>query len=207
MTRQVVVGLAALALMIELGWLAFADGSVGAITAVVLASVAVLTVTAGRSVVVNTTVRILLGALFAGSVADRFGLLGASGADGVSWGDYSAFTDYTRTLTPQALDWSVPALAVIATASETLLAIGLILGVAAKLTARAATAVLIVFAAAMSTSVGFDEICSYGVLVVTGGAALLGICDTALNLDKLLRRMPVTGFAMKSSVAARLDER
>ncbi|MFI7663882.1 hypothetical protein [Nocardia sp. NPDC049526] len=189
-----VVGLAALALVIELGWLAFAGGSVGAITAVVLASIAVLTVTTGRFVVVNTTVRILLGALFAGSVADRFGLLGAPGADGVSWGSYSAFTDYTRTLTPQALDWSVPALAAIATASETLLAIGLILGIAAKLSARAAAVVLIAFAAAMWTSVGFDEMCSYGVLVVAGGAALLGTCDTALHLDKLLRRIPVAGL-------------
>ncbi|WP_433757783.1 hypothetical protein [Nocardia sp. CA-135398] len=189
-----VIGFAALALMIELGWLAFSDGSIGSITAVVLASIAVLTVTAGRFVVVDTTVRILLGALFAGSVADRFGLLGAPGADGVSWGDYAAFTDYTRTLTPQFLDWSVPALAAIATASETLLAIGLILGIAAKLIARAATAVLIVFAAAMWTSVGFDEMCSYGVLVVAGGAAILGSRDTALHLDKLLRRMPVAGL-------------
>ncbi|MFE9321619.1 hypothetical protein ACIHDR_02285 [Nocardia sp. NPDC052278] len=194
MTRQVVVGLAALALVIELGWLAFADGSVGAITAVVLASIAALTVTAGRFVVVDTTVRILLGALFAGSVADRFGLLGGPGADGVSWGDYSAFTDYTRTLTPQVLDWSVPALAAVATASETLLAIGLILGIAAKLTARAAAAVLISFAAAMWTSVGFDEMCSYGVLVLAGGAAILGTCDTALRLDKLFRRIAVAGL-------------
>ncbi|MEV2221518.1 hypothetical protein AB0E01_16750 [Nocardia vinacea] len=74
----------------------------------------------------------------------------------------------------ELFDWSVPALAAIATASETLLAIGLILGIAAKLTARAAAVVLIAFAAAMWTSVGFDEMCSYGVLVVAGGAALLG---------------------------------
>ncbi|WP_327094913.1 hypothetical protein OIE68_33250 [Nocardia vinacea] len=45
----------------------------------------------------------------------------------------------------------MPALAAIATASETLLAIGLILGIAAKLTARAAAVVLIAFAAAMWT--------------------------------------------------------
>ncbi|MFI6363009.1 hypothetical protein ACIBG0_09700 [Nocardia sp. NPDC050630] len=195
---MIAVGLALLALLIELGWLAFADGSVGSITAVVLASIGVLAVTAGRFVVVDTTVRILLGALFAGSVADRFGLLGAPGADDVSWGDYSAFTEYTRTLTPQILDWSVPALAAIATGTETLLAIGLIFGVAAKLTARAATAVLIVFAAAMWTSVGFDEMCSYGVLVVASGAAILSTRDTALHLDTLLRRIPVAGLGKET---------
>ncbi|WP_433712617.1 hypothetical protein ACQP2U_41515 [Nocardia sp. CA-084685] len=198
MVHMIAVGLALLALLIELGWLAFADGSVGSITAVVLASIGVLAVTAGRFVVVDTTVRILLGALFAGSVADRFGLLGAPGADGVSWGDYSAFTEYTRTLTPQILDWSVPALAAIATGTETLLAIGLIFGVAAKLTARAATAVLIVFAAAMWTSVGFDEMCSYGVLVVASGAAILSTRDTALHLDKLLRHIPVAGLGQQT---------
>jgi uncharacterized membrane protein YphA (DoxX/SURF4 family) len=190
MTRQVVVGISVLTLMIEVGWLVFADGSVGSITAVVLASVAVLTVTAARFVAVDTVVRILLGALFAGSVADRFGLLGAPGAEGVSWGSYSAFVDYTRSLVPQAVDWSVPTLAAVATALETLIAIGLILGIAAKLTARVATAVLIAFAAAMWTSVGFGEMCSYGVLVVAGGTAILGTCDTALHLDHLLRRPP-----------------
>jgi len=188
MTRHIVVGLAALALVVELGWLVFAQGSVGSITAAVLASIALLTVTAARVVAINTVVRILLGAMFAGSVADRFGLLGAPGASGVSWGSYSAFTDYTRSLVPEALDWSAPTLAAIATALETLCGIGLILGIAAKTTARVATALLIGFAAAMWTSVGFDEMCSYGVLVVAGGAALLGTGDTAWNLDHLLRR-------------------
>ncbi|MGW4774099.1 hypothetical protein ACWEO2_39425 [Nocardia sp. NPDC004278] len=190
MTGQAVVGLSALALVIESGWLMFPDGSVGSITAVVLVSVAVLTVSAARFVAIDTAVRILLGALFAGSVADRFGLLGAPGTKDVSWGSYSAFVDYTRTLVPQALDWSVPTLAAVATALETLIAIGLILGIAAKSTARLATAVLIAFAAAMWTSVGFDEMSSYGVLVVAGGTAILGTCDTALRLDQLLRRLP-----------------
>lgn len=61
-------------------------------------------------------------------------------------------------------------------------------------TARAAAVVLIAFAAAMWTSVGFDEMCSYGVLVVAGGAALLGTCDTTLHLEKPLRRKPVAGL-------------
>jgi hypothetical protein len=38
--------------------------------------------------------------------------------------------------------------------------------------------------------VGFGEMCSYGVLVVAGGTAILGTCDTALHLDHLLRRPP-----------------
>ncbi|MEV5836668.1 hypothetical protein [Nocardia sp. NPDC052112] len=95
----------------------------------------------------------------------------------------------------------MPALAAIATATETLLAMGLILGIAAKLTARGATAVLVAFAVAMWTSVGFGEMCSYGVLVVAGGAALLGTCDTALHLDKLLRRTPSRRLAIESGVA------
>ncbi|WP_433196875.1 TQO small subunit DoxD [Nocardia sp. CA-107356] len=197
MNRHVVVGLAVLALVVELGWLVFAAGSVGSITAAVLASIALLTVTAARVVAINTVVRILLGALFAGSVADRFGLLGAPGASGVSWGSYSAFTDYTRSLVPEVLDWSAPTLAAIATVLETLCGIGLILGIAARTTARVATALLIGFAAAMWTSVGFDEMCSYGVLVVAGGAALLGTGDTAWNLDHMFRRRTLPSPAVQ----------
>ncbi|MEV6769423.1 hypothetical protein AB0N05_12440 [Nocardia sp. NPDC051030] len=188
MTRTLAVGFSIAALLVELGWLVFAHGSVGAIIAVVLASVAALAVTAARVVAINTVVRILVGALFAGSVADRFGLLGAPGVPGVSWGDYAAFIDYTRSLLPSALEWAAPSLGAVATLAESVLAVGLILGIATRAATTAAAALLLSFAAVMWTSVGFGEVCSYGVLVVAGGSAILATCATALRLDRVFRR-------------------
>ncbi|WP_406234688.1 hypothetical protein [Nocardia sp. NBC_01009] len=188
MTRHVALGLAAIALLTELGWLACTDGTVGPITAAILASIAVLTITAARIVAINTVTRILVGALFAGSVADRFGLFGTPDAPGVSWGSYSRFIDYTRTLMPSTLDWAAPTVGTIATVLEAAIALGLLLGIATSSTARAAAALLIAFATAMWTSVGFGEMSSYGVLVVAGGTAVLGTCDTAVHLDRLFQR-------------------
>ncbi|WP_330183691.1 hypothetical protein OHB26_08720 [Nocardia sp. NBC_01503] len=187
MTARIGLWLSLSALGIELSWLVFAHGAVAAITAAILVGITLLTVTAGRYAIVNTAVRVLVGAMFAGSVADRFGWLGAPGAPGVSWGRYSAFVDYTRTLIPDPLDWAAPVLGGVATVAEGVLGICLLLGLAARPAAGLATGLLLTFAAAMWTSVGFGEMCSYGVLVVAGGAAMLSTCDTELRLDRVFR--------------------
>ncbi|HEV3410293.1 MAG TPA: hypothetical protein VG095_08355, partial [Chthoniobacterales bacterium] len=50
-------------------------------------------------------VRIALASAFLSAVADRFGLWGAPGAAGVSWGDLEKFNAYVA-----QLNWSVPAM-------------------------------------------------------------------------------------------------
>ncbi|MFQ6325368.1 hypothetical protein ACLMAL_04425 [Nocardia sp. CWNU-33] len=85
---------------------------------------------------------------------------------------------------PSTLDWAAPTVGTIATVLEAAIALGLLLGIATSSTARAATALLIAFVTAMWTSVGFGEMSSYGVLVVAGGTAVLGTCDTAVHLDR-----------------------
>ena len=63
----------------------------GFVVAVVAASV----VTRGRRRWLNAVVRWMIGLAFLGSVGDRFGLLGASGDPGVSWGSWGSFVAYT----------------------------------------------------------------------------------------------------------------
>jgi hypothetical protein len=59
-----------------------------------------------------------LAADFAGAVADRFGVFGRPGAPGVSWGSWSAFVDYTRTLLHQPPEAVAVVSAAGATAAE-----------------------------------------------------------------------------------------
>jgi uncharacterized membrane protein YphA (DoxX/SURF4 family) len=79
--------------------------------------------------------RLALGTSFLSAVADRFGLWGVYGQSNVSWGNYARFVDYTAKLNwflPAAM---IPALAIIATAAETLFGLLLILGWKTRITA------------------------------------------------------------------------
>ncbi|MFS8103078.1 hypothetical protein LFM09_38720 [Lentzea alba] len=79
---------------------------------------------------------VLLGLAFGGAVADRFGLLGAPGSEGVAWGDWRSFTVYTGQPMPWAPEWLVPLAAVGATAAEIALFVWLISGPARKWAVR-----------------------------------------------------------------------
>lgn len=182
-TPTVTVAVAVLALLLQVLWLAFAGGSVGWITGIVIAVIGLQALTLGRVRWVHTLVRVALGVLFLGSVADRFGLLGGPGADGVSWGSYAEFSNYTRSLLPAFLDWATPVAAVGATAVEAVLGLALIAGVARRVTAITTCAVLAVFLLAMWTSVGVDEMLSYAVPVLAAGAALVGHTADSAHLE------------------------
>lgn len=180
---MVPIALTGVALVIELAWLA-SGGSTGAVTAIAVGAVAVLVLTRGRRRIVNGVNRVALGLLFAGSVADRFGLLGGPGAAGVSWGDYAAFVDYTRSLLPATLHAMTPVAAVAATVVESVLALALISGVRRRQTAAATAAVLAVFGLAMWSSLGFGAMASYAVPVLCGAAWILAT-ENALSSRKV----------------------
>ncbi|MEV6280858.1 hypothetical protein [Nocardia sp. NPDC051832] len=170
--RTAAIVLTGVALTGQLIWILFLHGSIGWITAVAVACVALQLATAARLRPVTIVVRTALGLLLLGSVADRFGLLGAPGDSGVSWGSFDAFTDYTRSLLPSFLHALTSPAAIAATAAEALLGIALVVGIAMRATASATAALLASFAVAMLTSVGFDAMSGYGVTVLAAGALL-----------------------------------
>ncbi len=165
----------ALAMFVLQGSWLIAGGSVGMYTTAGLLACAGVVVTFGRIGWVNAIARVVFALLFAGSVADRFGWLGGPGADGVSWGNYTAFVDYTASLLP--VDGLASAAALAATVVECALVIVLTVGqLSGRVTRWAdlvAAATFTVFAVAMWTSVGFAEMQSYGVLVYAATAATL----------------------------------
>ncbi|MFE2997147.1 hypothetical protein ACFXG4_19295 [Nocardia sp. NPDC059246] len=171
--RTIAIVTTATALMVELGWLLVAHGSIGWITAIVAAVVTAVVITGARIRALVIAARILLGALLLGSVADRFGLLGGPGTSGVSWGDYSAFVDYTRKLLPHPLAALAPAAAATATAAEFTLGVALPAGLGVRYAAATAAALLTAFGLAMATSVGVSDMLSYAVPVFATGAAVI----------------------------------
>src|SRR5690242_13100011 len=92
-----------------------------AIVAIVLLAIAVVATRDRRARPVRVLGRlttVLLALDFAGAVADRFGLSGATGA---SWGSWDAFVAYTGRLLPFVPGPLLEAAAVSATAGEVLL--------------------------------------------------------------------------------------
>ena len=133
--------------------------------------------------------RLALGISFLSAVADRFGLWGVYGKPHVSWGNYARFVDYTAELNwflPAAM---IPALAIIATAAETLFGLLLILGWKTRVTALLSGVLLITFALTMTMALGVKAPFDLSVFSAAGGALLLGVCaNFPFSLDQLLQR-------------------
>src|SRR5262245_16799039 len=99
-------------------------------------------------------VRLALGVSFLSAVADRFGLWGVYGQPNGSWGNYARFVDYAAKLNwflPAAM---IPALAMIATAAETLFGLLLVLGWRTRLVALLCGALLSPFRLARTVGWG-----------------------------------------------------
>ena len=133
--------------------------------------------------------RLALGISFLSAVADRFGLWGAYGQPNVAWGNFARFVDYTAKLNwflPAAM---IPALAMIATAAETLFGLLLVLGWKTRITALLSGLLLTAFALTMTMALGVKAPLDLSVFSAAGGALLLGAyAQFPFSVDEFLRR-------------------
>jgi uncharacterized membrane protein YphA (DoxX/SURF4 family) len=133
--------------------------------------------------------RLALGISFLSTVADRFGIWGAYGQPNVSWGDYARYVNYTAKLNwflPAAM---IPAVAMIATAGETLFGLLLVLGWRTRITALLSGVLLTIFALAMTLALGVKAPLNLSVFSAAGGALLLGASTNfPLSLDEFFQR-------------------
>jgi len=86
----------------------------------------------------------------------------------VSWGDYARFVDYTAKLNwflPVAM---IPALAIIATAAETLFGLLLVLGWKTRMTALLSGVLLTTFAVTMTMALGVQAPLNFSVFSAAG---------------------------------------
>ena len=147
------------------------------------------TLWAGVAKFSSVFLRVALGVSFLSAVADRFGLWGLYGQPNVSWGNYARFVDYTAKLNWFLPASTIPALANVATAAETLFGLLLVLGWKTRITALLSGVLLTAFALAMTVALGVKAPLNFSVFSAAGGALLLGGCaDFPLSLDDLLRR-------------------
>lgn len=134
-------------------------------------------------------VRLALGAGFLSAVADRLGLWGPPGADGVAWGDWAAFLEYTALLNPYLPTSWVPAIGGAVTAAELILGVALVSGLFTRGAALGSGFLLSVFALGMTVGTGVKSALDASVLAAAGGAFLLAFAPPdPFRLDRVLRR-------------------
>jgi uncharacterized membrane protein YphA (DoxX/SURF4 family) len=107
----------------------------------------------------------------------------------VAWGNYARFVAYTAKLNWFLPAATIPALAVIATAAETLFGLLLVLGWKTRTTALLSGVLLTTFALTMTITLGVKAPLDLSVFSAAGGALLLGTsANFPFSLDSLVRR-------------------
>lgn len=129
--------------------------------------------------------RLALGIAFLSAVADRFGLWGSYGQPNVAWGDYARFVSYTAKLNWFLPATTIPALAFVATAAETLLGLLLVLGWKTRMTALLSGVLLTIFALTMTAALGVKAPLNLSVFSAAGGALLLATCSTTCKQNPI----------------------
>lgn len=128
--------------------------------------------------------RIVLAITMLSAVADRFGLWGAPGSNGVAWGNWENFVLYTQTLNSFASKSTAEILGAIATFFEILLSVLLLFGFKTRIAALGTTALMLLFAFAMAISVSVKAPFDYSVLTSAAAALLLStIGKTVFAVD------------------------
>jgi hypothetical protein len=123
--------------------------------------------------------RVTIAAGFLSAVADRFGLWGPPGAANIDWGAWKPFVDHTRLLTfylPQSL---VGVAAILATLSEVVLAVWLLVGWRTRIAAYASAALLLTFALSMTLAVGIKNPLNYATFTAAAAAFALAVWNTS----------------------------
>ena len=133
--------------------------------------------------------RVALGISFLSAVADRFGFWGVYGHPNVSWGNYARYVEYAAKLNWFVPAKTIPTLANMATAAETLLGILLVVGWKTRIAALMSGILLAVFAVEMTITLGVKAPLNFSVFSAAGGALLLGCCsDFPFSVDELAAR-------------------
>jgi putative oxidoreductase len=132
--------------------------------------------------------RLAIGMTFLTPVLDRLGILGAAGTGNIEWGNWENFINYTSTLMPFFDRPMVNVMGLIATISETIIAVGLIIGFKTKYVALGSCLLTLTFIVFMATSVGIQKPINFGVFTASAASFLLSrIQDYQWSIDNLFK--------------------
>ena len=133
--------------------------------------------------------RYALGITFLTPVLDRLGLLGQPGIGNIEWGNWDNFINYTATLMPILDRPLVNTMGAIATVSELLISICLIVGFKTKQAALGASLITLTFIIFMTLSVGIQKPINYGVFTASAAGFLLSFMPNYnYSLDNLIKK-------------------
>ncbi|AWK05553.1 DoxX family protein [Flavobacterium crocinum] len=128
--------------------------------------------------------RIVLAITMLSAVADRFGIWGAPGSNGVAWGNWENFVVYTNTLNPYTNKSTAEILGAAATFFEVILSLLLLFGFKTRIAALGTAFLLFFFGFAMAVSVSVKAPFDYSVWTSVAAALLLAnIGKTAFAVD------------------------
>lgn len=114
-----------------------------------------------------------LGLTFLTPVFDRLGFLGPIGTGNVEWGNWENFINYTAMLMPYFDRPVTNIMGAIATASEFIIAVLLIIGFKTRYAAIGSCLLTFTFIVFMATSVGIQKPINFGVFTASTASLLL----------------------------------
>ncbi|MEZ2334681.1 DoxX family membrane protein [Mucilaginibacter sp. RCC_168] len=133
--------------------------------------------------------RLALGITFLTPVSDRLGILGPKGTGNIEWGNWHNFIDYTAKLMPIFERPVVNIMGGIATVSELIIGILLIIGYRTRNAAAGACLLTLTFIVFMVLSIGIQKPINYGVFTATAAGSLLArIPSYEWSVDRLLAK-------------------
>lgn len=133
--------------------------------------------------------RCALGITFLTPVFDRLGILGKPGIGNIEWGNWENFINYTSTLMPVFDRPIVNVMGAVATVSELLIGILLIIGLKTKYAALGASLVTLTFIVFMTLSLGIQKPINYGVFTASAAGFLLSFMPKYnWSIDNLLNK-------------------
>lgn len=133
---------------------------------------------------VKLFLRLAISIGFLSAVADRFGMWSKEIS---GWGNWEDFLSYTQLINPWIPDFLIPTIGTLATATEIIFAVFLIIGFKTELFAKLSGFLLLAFALSMTFSTGIKGALDFSVFSASAGAfALSLIKEKYLELDNLI---------------------
>ena len=130
--------------------------------------------------------RFSISASFLSAVADRFGWWSANVS---AWGNWNNFLDYTRLINPWFPSGLISAIGAVATGSEILFALLLLVGLRTELFARLSGLLLLAFGLSMTFSTGIKGAFDYSVFSASAAAFALSLMkEKYFEIDSLISK-------------------
>ena len=136
--------------------------------------------------IIKLFLRFGIGIGFLSAVADRFGFWPVEIS---AWGNWENFLAYTKVINPIIPDLLVTPFGIIATGTEVLFGIFLILGFKTEYVAKLSGYLMLIFALAITFSTGIKGAFDYSVYAASAAAFALSIMNNKyLELDLILSK-------------------